>query len=137
MKKDNIFNYIHNIGLILLVISAFVILVMLNNSIYICILFCIGVLMLSIGRFLGPSSDYIRSNDQSLSISFRRLYRQRLFAVCLLYISILLLFIHEGFYWGYYIRRSLWFLPFLIFTIIEIYTTFRLSSLDKNSKNDS
>ena len=130
-------SFIHNIGLVIVLVSSFIILVLLKYSILSSLLFSIGVVMLTIGRFIGSRSDYCLSQNNQLNTAVRRLYRQRVIAVCLLYLSIFLLFLPEGFYWGYYIRRSLWFIPLLVFTIIEIYTIFRLSSIEKNDKNKS
>ena len=127
-----LFNYLHIVGLLLVLATAFLILVLLQHSFLAHIIFSIGVVFLTLGRFFGPSSDYTLSRDRSSSFISRRLHRQRLVAVCILYLSILLLFLPEGFYFGYYIRKSLWFIPFMIFTIIEVYTTFRLSSIEKN-----
>ena len=130
-------SFIHNIGLVIVLVSSFIILVLLKYSILSSLLFSIGVVMLTIGRFIGSRSDYCLSQNNQLNTAVRRLYRQRVIAVCLLYLSIFLLFLPEGFYWGYYIRRSLWFIPLLVFTIIEIYTIFRLSSIEKNDRNNS
>ncbi len=129
-----IYTYIHNIGLILVLLAAFTILVLLQNSIFAKLLFSIGVVFLTIGRFFGPSNDYSLSCDKTNDLTVRRLYRQRIVAVCVLYLSIILLFIPSGFYWGIYLRGSIWFIPFLFFTIIEVYTIFRLSSIERGPK---
>ena len=90
--------------------------------------------MVVAGRFIGSKADFSLSKNKELDLVVRRLYRQRVIAASILCISVVLLFLPNGFYFGYYIRHSLWFIPFLIFTIIEIYTTFRLSSIDKKEK---
>lgn len=129
-----ILQYIHNVGLLIVLICSFMILVLLQDSIHYNILFSIGVFMVVAGRFIGSKTDFSLSKNKELDIVVRRLYRQRVIAACILCMSVVLLFLPNGFYFGYYIRRSLWFIPFLIFTIIEIYTTFRLSSIDKKGE---
>lgn len=127
------YSLIHNIGLLLVLLTAFVKLVLLHHSLLLSLLFSMGVILITIGRFFGSESDYSLSKKDRSDLISRRLHRQRLVAVCILYLSVLLLFLPEGFYFGIYIRKSLWFLPLMIFTIIEVYTIFRLSSTENRN----
>ncbi len=134
-KTMNSNRFIHNAGLILILFTAFIMLVLLKQSTIIRILFSIGVLMLLAGRFTGKSSEYSLYRKSKSNLTIHRLYLQRLIGSCILVLSIALLFLPQGFYWGYYIRKSFWFIPFLIFCVIEVYTVFRLSSLEHKNNH--
>ena len=73
--------------------------------------------------------------DVQADIRVRRLHRQRVIAMVMLMLAAVLVNMRAGFYaFDVYVRPSLWLLPFLFFVVIETYTVFRLSSLEKKSE---
>ena len=113
-------------GLALIVAGAFLYAAVLSHPWWIVVLFCMGVILLTFNRFLGGDSDYAKSKDLSLPVGIRRLYRQRWIAVLLLYLSVAIMILPMGFYLGIYNNHSFWFIPFLIFTVVEVYSIFRI-----------
>lgn len=90
-------------------------------------LFAAGVVLFAIGRLAGRQGDAARAQDHSLSLTIRRLYRQRMTGVFVLMLSALLINMHAGFVaFGIYLRPSVWLVPFVVFVVIEVYTAFRI-----------
>ena len=99
-------------------------------------LFAAGVVLFAIGRLAGAQGDAARSQDYNLSLTVRRLYRQRMTGVFVLMLSAILINLHQGFYaFGVYLRPSVWLIPFVVFVIIEVYTAFRIPVAEKNNEN--
>ena len=119
-------------GPLLIVVSA-VLFIITGYPLWTCILFAMGVVMLTLNRFIGNESDFGRSRDRRMPMNIRRLYRQRCVGTVVLFLSVAILFMHEGFYYGVYLRKINWLLPFVIFAVIELYTAFRLPNLEKNT----
>ena len=120
-------------GPIVILISAILYIVFPSYNLPIGILFTLGVIMLTLNRFIGTESDFSRSKDKTKNLTLRRLYRQRCVGVLVLYISCVILFMHEGFYYGVYFRRINWLIPFIVFTVIELYTAFRIPAVEAKS----
>lgn len=119
-------------GPLLIVVSA-VLFIITGYPMWTCIMFAMGVVMLTLNRFIGNESDFGRSRDRRMPMNIRRLYRQRCVGTVVLFLSVAILFMHEGFYYGVYLRKINWLLPFVIFAVIELYTAFRLPNLEKNT----
>ena len=123
-------NYLYKncgtVGLTFIVAGAFLYVALLSHPWWVIALFSLGVVLLTVNRFCGEKSDYSHSSDRTLPIGIRRLYRQRWIAVLLLYLSIAIMILPIGFYLGIYNNHSLWFVPFLIFTVVEVYSLFRI-----------
>jgi len=85
-----------------------------------------------VGRMSGPSGDYKRSTDLDAPLTLRRLYRLRVTGYLFLAFATILMNTPGGFYWGIYLRPSLWLVPFVIFAVLEIYTAFRIPAEEKN-----
>lgn len=99
------------------------------------VLFAAGAIIMSIGRLLGEKGDIAMMGDVQADIRVRRLHRQRVIAMVMLMLAAVLVNMRAGFYaFDVYVRSSLWLLPFLFFVVIETYTVFRLSSLEKKSE---
>ena len=126
MDKDIIYRICGYAGLSLIVTGAFSYAALLSHPVWTVVFFCLGVVLETIHRFCGEESDYARSRDTERVIGERRLYRQRWIAVLLLYLSAAIMILPKGFYFGFYNNHSLWFVPFLIFTVVEVYCIFRL-----------
>ena len=119
------------IGPVLLVAAALLFIVLNSYALWIRILFALGVVLLTINRFFGDESDWRQSKRSDKPLTLRRLYRQRCVGVVVLYLSVVLLFLPEGFYYGVYLRRISWLLPFIVFTVIELYSAFRIPAVEK------
>lgn len=89
-------------------------------------IFAIGALIFATGRLLMP--------HEGNNVTLRRLYTQQNIGAIFAIISALLMFFYDklnGFEITDYVVRatkSAWLLPFVIFVVLEVYTTFRLSS---------
>lgn len=119
-------------GPILIVVST-LFFIIIGYPLWACLMFTVGVLMLTLNRFIGNESDFGRSRNRRMSMSVRRLYRQRCVGTVVLFLSVAILLMHEGFYYGIYLRKINWLLPFIIFVIIELYSAFRLPNIEKNT----
>ena len=119
------------IGPVLLVAAALLFIVLNSYALWIRVLFSLGVVLLTINRFFGEDSDWRQSKRSDKPLTLRRLYRQRCVGVVVLYLSAVLLFLPEGFYYGVYLRRISWLLPFIVFTVIELYSAFRIPAVEK------
>ena len=95
--------------------------------------FAAGTLLFAFGRLAGPDSDWrqVKRNDDSYVL--RRLYRQRIAAIVILAIAAVFINLPAGFYMGFYIRRSFWLLPFIVFVVFEAYTAFRIPAIEKKN----
>ena len=119
------------IGPVLLVVAALLFIILNSYALWIRVLFALGVVLLTINRFFGDESDWRQSKRSDKPLTLRRLYRQRCVGVVVLYLSVVLLFLPEGFYYGVYLRRISWLLPFIVFTVIELYSAFRIPAVEK------
>ena len=119
------------IGPLLIVASALLFIILNSYALWIRIMFALGVVILTINRFFGEESDWHQSRRKDKPLTLRRLYRQRCVGVAVLYLSVVLLFLPEGFYYGVYLRRISWLLPFIVFTVIELYSAFRIPAVEK------
>lgn len=119
MKKNKIMEYAEMVGELLIVIGAALWITRLQ---WIPVFFSIGALIFTIGRLS------VQQNMKCNTISLKRLYRQRTFAVFALILSATLMFVKPGYYFGYnlYITNFSWFVLFAVFAIIEVYTAFRI-----------
>ena len=89
-------------------------------------IFAFGTLLFAIGRLLEP-------RPQDAGITLRRLFTMRFIGIIVLAISAALMFVYEslnGIEVGDYVVNSTpaaWLLPFFIFVVLEVYTTFRIA----------
>lgn len=132
MMKINMnfaFKHTESAGLLLILASIIPFVFIHDFGLVWRILFLLGVVFVGVHRLLSEEGSLKQSLESSGNdLKVRRLHRQRVFGLFFLCMCVLLLFINEGFYFGCNIRRPLWFLPFLIFTVVEVYTAFRLPS---------
>lgn len=93
--------------------------------------FAVGVVLLAIGR-LGQTPFYQKYSERDpKELTLKRLYHQRVFGIVALILSATFMFLPTGFYYGLYLGRTSWLVPFVLFTVIEIYTVFRISAVEK------
>ena len=95
------------------------------------ILFAVGAALFIIGRMAGNEGDGQKAPDRSLTPVVRHLHRQRILSYVLLTLAAVCIHLPAGFYFGIYMRRSMWLVPFIAFVIIEVYTAFRLPAAEK------
>lgn len=86
--------------------------------------FCAGVLMLAVGR--------LAQKRTVATLTLQRLYRQRNHSVFFLFLASALMFVDGPFrvFDTFYVFKSSWLMLFIIFVVIEVYTTFRISHLE-------
>lgn len=99
-----------------------------------CYIFAAGTLLFAFGRLSGQNSDIEQVRQHTDNYVLRRLYRQRIAALIILAIAAVLINLPAGFYWGFYLRRSFWLLPFIIFVVFEAYTAFRIPAIEKKEE---
>lgn len=88
-----------------------------------------GTLAMLVGRLCGRGNELSRSVEAESNMVMRRLYRNRLWGLAFLTLAAVAINLPlPGFVLGFYLRRSAWLLPFVLFAVCEIYTTFRISS---------
>ena len=129
MKIDmnTIYKNTESVGLVLILLSVIPFVFVHDFGLVWRILFVIGVVLVGAHPLLAEDGSLKQSQESSGNeLQVRRLHRQRVFGLFFLCLCVLLLFINEGFYFGYFISRPLWFIPFLIFAVVEVYTAFRL-----------
>ena len=85
-----------------------------------------GAALFIIGRMAGSDGDGQKAADRSSTPVVRHLYRQRILSYILLTLAAVAIHLPAGFYFGIYMRRSMWLVPFIAFVVIEVYTAFRL-----------
>ena len=93
-----------------------------------------AVYVFSAGTILFLAGRMLSQNDSD-NLSVRRLQTQQKVGALILLISAVAMIATPTWFMGYYLTRSTWFIPFLVFVIIEVYTTFRMAYLDNNHPN--
>ncbi len=88
--------------------------------------FVVGTCLFFLGRMLDSTP-----NDNI--VARRLVYQQKVGAMFLLIAAVAMISTPTWFL-GFYLTKSTWFIPFLIFVIIEVYTTFRLAYIDNNQQ---
>ena len=102
--------------------------------------FAVGAVLFAVGRICGEQGDYAISTNKNIDINLRRLYRQRMFGTIVLLLAAVLINTPNGFYSFFgltrpvFYRTSLWLMPFSIFVVFELYTAFRIPSVEKKLK---
>ena len=64
-------------------------------------------------------------------LTMRRLYRQSVFGLVGLVLAVVFMFLPVGFYAGMWLGPTSWLIPFVFFVVVEVYTVFRISALEK------
>ena len=64
-------------------------------------------------------------------LTLRRLYHQRVFGMVGLFLATLFMWLPTGFYSGLYLGPTAWLIPFVFFVVVEVYTVFRISAVEK------
>ena len=91
----------------------------------------VGAVLFVVGRMAGNHGDGVMAGNKDLKPTVRHLYRQRILSYVLLALAVVAILLPPGFYFGIYMRASMWLLPFIAFVVIEAYTAFRLPAAEK------
>lgn len=93
--------------------------------------FAVGVVLMAVGRF-AQEPFYLRyAQRDPKELTMRRLYHQRVFGMVALVLAAVVMWLPAGFYSGLYVGPTSWLVLFVIFVVIEVYTIFRISSVEK------
>ncbi len=115
MNKEKIYNYMACTGEILIIIGA---MLWITGTVAANYLFATGATLFALGR--------INEKKVQGSITLSRLYGQRALGLIAILLSAVAMNLNGGFYFGMYLRPSMWLIPFVVFVVIELYTAFRL-----------
>ena len=129
MDKEKLLGKAELLGLALVLIASAV---WMMEHFWASVMMAAGTVILSIGRFFQTPfyAKYLPTDSRELTL--RRLYHQRVFGIMALVVSAALMFTPQGFYFGLYVAPSSWLITFVVFVVIEVYTAFRISSVDKD-----
>ncbi len=96
-------------------------------------IFALGTVLFSIGRLAQGNDHILAEIPESKRLQATRLLRQRYFGIVFLFIASALMFAKTPMhlYQSIYIMKSSWLVPFICFTVIEVYTAFRIPQLSK------
>lgn len=94
--------------------------------------FSAGVVLFAVGRFVQEPFYLKYSPRDPKELTLRRLYHQRVFGIVALILSAMVMWLPAGFYYGMYVAPSSWLVMFVFFVVTEVYTVFRISSVEKS-----
>ncbi len=97
----------------------------ITHAFWISYAYAIGAIFTAVGRF-----GQVQTTD---NLTLKRLYRQRKFAVIVLLLSAAFIFVNGTQYLAYniYLFPSSWLIFFVIFAVLEVYTTVRILHITK------
>lgn len=90
-----------------------------------------GTVALVIGRFMQTPFYLKYPVTDSRELTMRRLYHQRVFGIVALILATVMMWLPVGFYAGMYLGKTSWLIPFVFFAVVEVYTVFRISAVEK------
>ncbi|MBQ6965028.1 MAG: hypothetical protein IJP82_04990 [Bacteroidaceae bacterium] len=128
MDRDRLLGYVEIVGEMLVLIGAVAWLPLRASAAWI---FAVGVVLFAIGRFSQTPFYQKYSVHDPKELTLRRLYHQRVFGMVALILSAAMMFLPVGFYYGMYVGASSWLILFVIFVVIEVYSVFRISAIEK------
>lgn len=128
MNKEKVLGYVEVAGLTLVLVAAAS---WLFSHAVAGIVLAAGTVMLAVGRFLQTPFYAKYSVRDPRELTLRRLYHQRVFGIIALILAAALMNMPAGFYYGVWLGASSWLILFVFFVLIEVYTAFRISSVDK------
>lgn len=128
MKRDKAWGCVEIVGESMVVIGAATWMFLRSVAPWI---FVVGVALFAVGRFLQTPFYQKYSEHDPRELTLRRLYNQRVIAMVALVLSAMLMFMPVGFYYGVYLGPMSWLVLFVVFVVVEVYTVFRISMVDK------
>ncbi len=96
-------------------------------------LFAASVVIFSVGRLAQGNDRILAEVPQEKQLQAVRLLRQRYFGIAFLFLTSALMFANAPMriFQDIYIMKSSWLVPFICFSVIEVYTAFRIPQLTK------
>lgn len=91
----------------------------------------VGTVALVFGRFMQTPFYLKYAVTDSRELTLRRLYHQRVFGIIGLILAAVFMWMPVGFYAGLYVGKTAWLIPFVFFVVVEVYTVFRISAVEK------
>ena len=128
MNKEKILGYVEIAGETLVALGAGMWLPLPVVASYV---FCVGAAVFAVGRFAQTPFYQKYGVMDPKELTMRRLYHQRVFGIVALILSVALMCLPQGFYFGMYVTSASWLLLFAIFVVLEVYTAFRISAVEK------
>lgn len=128
MDKEKFLGYVEIVGEVLVAAGA---VAWLPVPVIASSVFCLGVVVFAVGRFAQTPFYQKYGVMDSKELTMRRLYHQRVFGIVALVLSAVLMCLPQGFYFGMYVAPSSWLVLFVIFVVLEVYTAFRISAVEK------
>lgn len=128
MNKEKFLGYVELAGLSVVLIAA---VVWIMNHAVAGVLLAVGTVLLVVGRFLQTPFYAKYPLHDKRELTLRRLYHQRVFGAVALVLAAVLMNLPAGFYYGVWVGVSSWLLLFMFYVVVEVYTAFRISSVDK------
>ena len=132
MDKDKILGIVEVVGLCLVMVAACVwVFPKEDTHFWADVVMSVGTLLLTLGRFMQTPFYLKYPVTDPKELTLRRLYHQRVFGIIGLILTTLFMWLPVGFYAGIYVGKTAWLIPFVFFVVIEVYTVFRISSVEK------
>ena len=132
MNKAKILGIIEVVGLTLVVLAvALWALPQEGTRSFAAVGLAVGTVALVIGRFLQTPFYLKYAMNDSRELTMRRLYHQRVFGIVALILATVMMWLPVGFYAGMYLGKTSWLIPFVFFVVVEVYTVFRISAVEK------
>lgn len=128
MDRDKVLGKVEVSGLSLVVVAACVWIMSHSTG---GVLMAVGTVLLAVGRFAQTPFYQKYSVRDPKELTLRRLYHQRVWGAVFLILATMLMLLPMGFYWGVYVTSTSWLIFFILFVIVEVYTVFRVSSVEK------
>lgn len=91
----------------------------------------LGTVALVVGRFMQTPFYVKYPVTDPRELTLRRLYHQRVFGIVALILATVMMWLPVGFYAGMYLGKTSWLIPFVFFVVVEVYTVFRISAVEK------
>ena len=91
----------------------------------------LGTVALVVGRFMQTPFYLKYPVTDPRELTLRRLYHQRVFGIVSLILATVMMWLPVGFYAGMYLGKTSWLIPFVFFVVVEVYTVFRISAVEK------
>jgi hypothetical protein len=132
MNKAKILGIIEVVGLTLVVLAVVLwALPQEGTRSFAAVGLAVGTVALVIGRFLQTPFYLKYPVNDPRELTMRRLYHQRVFGIVALILATVMMWLPVGFYAGIYLGKTSWLVPFVFFVVVEVYTIFRISAVEK------
>ena len=130
MGREKLLGYVEAVALLQVVLAACLWLLP-DWRVMACAWMSVATVLLAVGRFLQKPFYEKYAVTDPRELTMRRLYHQRVFGFVGLMLSALFMWLPVGFYAGMFVGRTAWLIPFVFFVVVEVYTVFRVSAIEK------